>query len=306
MFRVEFAVLEDDAFEGFDEQRVQWIRSNQQMFEALFNFATYQGPVMPAPGDIVDTGGVPTYTYRLTDSDMATTTKFFNNFDVENMLVNTVSVRHINALAGETTASATIVWDFSGTGYAPTNVVFKDSFSLFRYAQDERNAAVSSFSVNGTDWTEINAHATNADDNHSVNAGAAFALNSPSTIYYRIEFSVLPDDGDDAFTAVGAQWNRANQQTFEAAFELEEADLPDPPPVASGIAVIAGSLVSITLASENGIEYELQYTTDLTAQPQIWTQAPGANASKTGDGDVIQLEDDEPVDVMRVYRILRL
>lgn len=174
------------------------------------------------PSDI-DTNGVPSYAYSLSFTDMGSTNKFFGDFSAVNLELETGSIRWVNAVEGETTASAIISWDFSGTGYTPTNVVFQDSFSLFQFAT-ERNEAVSSFSVNGTDWTVINAHQTTDGANHSNNSGTSFALNSPSVVYYRFEFSVLPDDADGTFTAVRAQWNRSNQTTFEATFQV----IPEP------------------------------------------------------------------------------
>lgn len=99
--------------------------------------------------------GLPTYQYSLTYTDLLTTNKFFQDFQVENMGVETGSTRFIHAIEGETSAVATIIWDFSETGFLPTNVVFKDSFSLFGYNDGARNQGTSSFSVDGSDWTAV-------------------------------------------------------------------------------------------------------------------------------------------------------
>ncbi|HPV47692.1 MAG TPA: fibronectin type III domain-containing protein, partial [Kiritimatiellia bacterium] len=55
-----------------------------------------------------------------------------------------------------------------------------------------------------------------------------------------------------------------------------------------------------TFASQAGITYQLQYTTDLLANPPVWTAAD----TEVGTGGNVTLEDTNAVDSRRYYRIV--
>lgn len=65
-----------------------------------------------------------------------------------------------------------------------------------------------------------------------------------------------------------------------------------------------GGAFSLTFGSKVGFEYQLEYTTDLTADPIDWTPVGGFDGSGTGVGDELTLGDEEPEDPMRIYRVI--
>jgi len=72
-------------------------------------------------------------------------------------------------------------------------------------------------------------------------------------------------------------------------------------PEITGFSVPAGATASATLTTTiNGETYALEYTTDPTASPVVWTEAD----SDVGDGGELILTDALPSDVMRIYRVV--
>jgi len=59
--------------------------------------------------------------------------------------------------------------------------------------------------------------------------------------------------------------------------------------------------MSLQIASTVGVTYELQYTTNLLAQPPAWSPA----ATTNGTGVAVTLEDADPADGSRYYRIVK-
>ena len=72
-------------------------------------------------------------------------------------------------------------------------------------------------------------------------------------------------------------------------------------PEITGFSVPAGATATVTLTTTiNGETYALEYTTDPTASPVVWTEAD----SDVGDGGELILTDASPSDVMRIYRVV--
>ncbi|HMP90466.1 MAG TPA: hypothetical protein PJ991_09700 [Kiritimatiellia bacterium] len=74
----------------------------------------------------------------------------------------------------------------------------------------------------------------------------------------------------------------------------------DPSEPDLGEILLLGGETSVSFTSETGVNYSLQYTTDLTANPVVWTEVDG----QAGTGGVITLSDDDPSDPTRVYRVV--
>jgi hypothetical protein len=194
-------------------------------------------------GDIDDPATDPSYAYQFGWPQMVdgsanpVQTTFDADFVHTNMEVFKPGPAAVRAIAGSTNAMATITFDFSSSGYAPTNVVFKDSMFLFGEAAGERTAGETMYSTDGSTWTTISSSTTT---NGSVvnSAGVSIALNSPSTVYYRIRFDVLADDTSDGFNADVNQWARtgAGAQDFQANFALI------PEPASMGLLLTAGGM----------------------------------------------------------------
>ena len=199
-------------------------------------------------GDITNPATDPSYSYDLTYADMvvydnvtsnwvADQTTFDADFVHTNMEVFKPGPAAVRAVTGFTNAMATITFDFSSSGYAPTNVVFKDSIFLFSEAAGERVAGESMYSTDGSSWTTISSSTTT---NGSVvnSGGVSVALNSPSTVYYRIQFDVLAGDSDGSFNQDANQWSRTGggAQHFVADFDL----IPEPASI--GLLLTAGGV----------------------------------------------------------------
>ncbi|MBP7829161.1 MAG: S8 family serine peptidase [Kiritimatiellae bacterium] len=104
-----------------------------------------------------------------------------------------------------------------------------------------------------------------------------------STGTYTVTFNAADDDGSD-----------------EETITITVNGLPVEEPDITGFAVPAGATASATLTSVLGQSYTLEYTTDLGAQPPVWTPAD----TEIGDGGVITLSDPTPADTLRIYRIV--
>lgn len=76
-------------------------------------------------------------------------------------------------------------------------------------------------------------------------------------------------------------------------------DTPGPAPVTLAIAS-AGGAFEIRFASEDGLDYTLEYTTAPAAVPVTWTPID----NQTGDGGTLTLTDAVPTDGLRLYRVV--
>lgn len=76
---------------------------------------------------------------------------------------------------------------------------------------------------------------------------------------------------------------------------------PAPEPIVIGHGPGGGATMSLQIASTLGVTYQLQYTTNLLAQPPAWWAA----ATTNGTGAAVTLEDADPADVQRYYRIVK-
>ena len=73
-----------------------------------------------------------------------------------------------------------------------------------------------------------------------------------------------------------------------------------PLPAVGGFTASNGGTAAATFQSISGHQYRLEYTTNLLALPVMWHAA----ASNSGNGSAIVLQDTNPVDAQRFYRIV--
>ena len=76
---------------------------------------------------------------------------------------------------------------------------------------------------------------------------------------------------------------------------------PAPEPIVIGHGPGGGATMSLQIPSTVGVTYQLQYTTNLFEQPPTWLPA----ATTAGDGSDVILEDADPADDCRYYRIVK-
>lgn len=64
-----------------------------------------------------------------------------------------------------------------------------------------------------------------------------------------------------------------------------------------------GSAAALAIGSQAGVTYALQYTTDLLGQPPVWMPADGETGTDGTGGEII-LQDENPADAQRYYRVV--
>ena len=117
----------------------------------------------------------------------------------------------------------------------------------------------------------------------NVTTHAVTGLTEGVTYYYRVKaYNASSNSPYSAVTSVVTQASSGDQ------------------PAITGFEVPPGSVASATLATSTvGKTYSLQYTTDLMAEPVVWAEAD----SEAGGGE-ITLNDNDPADVARYYRVV--
>ncbi len=117
----------------------------------------------------------------------------------------------------------------------------------------------------------------------NVTTHAVTGLTEGVTYYYRVKaYNASSNSPYSAVTSVVTQASSGEQPDI-AAFEVP-----------------AGATATATLAATTaGKTYSLQYTTDLMANPVVWTDAD----SEEGSGGEVVLEDGDPADNARYYRV---
>lgn len=98
-------------------------------------------------------------------------------------------------------------------------------------------------------------------------------------------------------------YNAASNSPFSGTTSVVTAasSTPDPEPIVIGHGPGGGGAMSLQIASAVGVTYELQFTTNLLAQPPAWSPA----ATTNGTGAAVTLEDADPADGSRYYRIVK-
>lgn len=117
----------------------------------------------------------------------------------------------------------------------------------------------------------------------NVTTHAVTGLTEGVTYYYRVKaYNASSNSPYSAVTSVVTQASSGDQ------------------PAITGFEVPPGSVASATLETTTlGKTYSLQYTTDLMAEPVVWAEAD----SEAGGGE-ITLNDNDPADVARYYRVV--
>lgn len=117
----------------------------------------------------------------------------------------------------------------------------------------------------------------------NVTTHAVTGLTEGVTYYYRVKaYNASSNSPYSAVTSVVTQASSGDQ------------------PAITGFEAPPGSVASATLETTTlGKTYSLQYTTDLMAEPVVWAEAD----SEAGGGE-ITLNDNDPADVARYYRVV--
>ncbi|HPT17767.1 MAG TPA: hypothetical protein PK388_10825, partial [Kiritimatiellia bacterium] len=97
--------------------------------------------------------------------------------------------------------------------------------------------------------------------------------------------------------------NASSNSSYSATTSVVTAasSTPDPQPILIGHGPGGGAAMSLQIATTAGVAYQLQYTTNLLAQPPVWAPA----ATTNGDGTTLTLDDANPIDGRRYYRIVK-
>lgn len=96
----------------------------------------------------------------------------------------------------------------------------------------------------------------------------------------------------------GGTWSDVVSATTPAA---GGGTTPEPEPIVIGHGPGGGATMSLQIPTAAGVTYRLEYTTNLLAQPPVWATA----ATVAGDGTTRTLEDADPADGCRYYRIVK-
>ena len=97
--------------------------------------------------------------------------------------------------------------------------------------------------------------------------------------------------------AAGGEWSQVVTATTTAG----GGGTPEPEPIAEWGHAGSGDGMAMRIQSRNGVTYAMEYTTNLWAFPPVWVQVD----SVVGDGGAVDLEDANPADAMRYYRVVR-
>ena len=97
--------------------------------------------------------------------------------------------------------------------------------------------------------------------------------------------------------ATGGEWSTVVSATTTGG----AVPTPGPEPITGVCSPTNGAGISMQIASTHGVTYELQYTTNLNAQPPVWVRA----ISCEGTGAGITLQDPDSLGVQRFYRIVK-
>ena len=165
------------------------------------------------------------------------------------------------------------------------------------------------YSIDGEEWTNAGAAFLTAFDPDAATQGFPVAPGETVPVSGVLNLSAMPIA---ATSHVYLAWNYSVREgtgtTSAQALAIDDVvisvyELTPPEPEGPGVSAFVvgpGGPASATFNSVAGREYQLQYTTNLTAVPVAWDEV----ASATGDGDEITLDDVNPIDVIRIYRII--
>lgn len=174
------------------------------------------------------------------------------------------------------------VTDTDNLGYAETKVRWQTLGADGSVGAGVTNLVIRGWTAGGAETGAYVAGYENRDVGN-VTTFAVTGLVEGVTYYYRVRaYNASTTTVHSAVTSVVTSASTPTQPEFDT-FTF--------PPNATPAA---------TFASQAGITYQLQYTTDLLANPPVWTAAD----TEVGTGNSVTLEDTNAVDTRRYYRIV--
>lgn len=217
----------------------------------LFCPAIGWGALVVQDSDIADGH----FTYDLTYDEMPATTEnpttvaaFAEPLESTNNLLfeQTGDIRFLDAnnVSGTesdpATAGFTFKFNFSESGYRPTQLDLRDVIKLF--PTNENAQATVEYSVDGDSWTLLRSQVT-GDEQDAVQE-YSIPLSQVDAVWYRVTFTALGDDNYD-LRRPNNQWNRidSNDPYFLADFAV--TPIPEP-----GSFVLFGMGVLIVLTRQ--------------------------------------------------------
>jgi hypothetical protein len=96
--------------------------------------------------------------------------------------------------------------------------------------------------------------------------------------------------------ATGGTWSDTVSATTTAA-----GSTPAPQPICNVVSPTNGGPMGMEIATQAGITYELQYTTNLLENPPAWFEAD----TEAGNGSAVTLQDTNCLSAQRYYRIVK-
>lgn len=213
---------------------------------SLVGISTSHAALTITDGDIV---GDTSYVYSLSFADFATPDKFTNDvFQSTGVSVVTEGAgagerRFVSANVGLTSASLTYAFDFSSTGYRPTEVSFTEYLLVNIPTNWAATGSVrTEYSFDNENWTQVRLREATASFQTSNGTIAFETPTLPDVVYYRATYSITGTNQDGnpaAFPNSGLQWARQNPAwapSFVADFAV--TSIPEP----SAFAALAGVL----------------------------------------------------------------
>ncbi len=195
----------------------------------------------------------------------------------ENFVANNSSHGVLRNYYYARTGSATItdVANFRISGLVPNR-----NYTLYLYSQGQGDGQGAVFTVNGVSAPVPTGTPPDRDE---------YSLGDNYVVVQ------IAADGDGI---IQGHWTQQDGQTFAAFNGLQIIESVMGAKLSMGI--VPGEKVEVSLDSQAGVTYRLEYTTDLTADPVDWNPAD----EQDGTGSTLVLEDDSFLaDPMRIYRV---
>lgn len=141
----------------------------------------------------------------------------------------------------------------------------------------------------------------NDTDGEWVEVSAEYIF--PADFVGELNFHVRYRSSDRTTGTQVAYVDSASMIVYSVDDDPGEPD-PDPDGVVLTPGMLAPGVLGVSLFGETGMQYTLEFTTDLTTEPIVWTVVAGENGSAIGDDDDLTLSDESMDDGLRIYRVV--